>query len=245
MKTRKIAFSIVILGLMLILTNCKKNEGSSAPGSLNLKAASFKQGQSLKSALTLAGNLTVTKAVVKIQNLVIEENSGNDNNVQQGGNDNQGGSESKNISEKDGGDLTLVGPYTLDITNGTTQIDNVILQAGTYKKVDFKFVQGTMPDAHSIVIEGSVKQNNVMVPFSIVVDASNTVQLPLAGNGLGIISGASSTLSIVFDINSWIKNLDFSTATANNNIINISSTENPVLYSAFIKALFENIDVED
>ncbi len=249
METRKIAYNILIIGLMLVLSNCKNNEGNATPGTLSLKAASFKQGQSLKSASVLAGDITITKAVVNIQDLVIEENSGEKGNSQQGnndkGSDGKDGAEKAKNSGEDGGDLKLAGPFVLDITNAAAQIDNVMLQPGTYKKVDFKFVPGTTPDAHSIIIEGTIKLNNAMVPFSIIVDTDNIVQLPLAGNGLSIISGVSSTLSIVFDVNLWIKNLDFSTATLNNNSINISSTGNPALYNAFIKAILENIDVEN
>ena len=258
MKTQSIVLRLILtftIGIALIamitmfFSSCKNNEGNATPGTLRLKAASFKQGQSLKSASALAGDINITKAVVNIQDLVIEENSGENGNSQQGnndkGSDGKDGAEKAKNSAEDGGDLKLAGPFVLDITNTATQIDNVMLQPGTYRKVDFKFVPGTAFDTHSILIEGTVKLNNTMVSFSIVVDTDNTVQLPLAGNGLSIASGISSTLSIVFDVNLWIKNLDFSTATLNNNSIKISSAENQVLYDSFIKALVENIDVEN
>ena len=107
MKTQSVVLRLILtftIGIALItmiilaFSSCKNNDGNATPGSLSLKAASFKQGHSLKSASALAGDINITKAVVNIQDLVIEENSGENGHSQQGNNDK--GSDGKDGAQK-------------------------------------------------------------------------------------------------------------------------------------------------
>lgn len=243
MKTQKNVLSILLIGFAVLLTNCSNNVNS-VPGSLTLKASSFASSQLSKAPSVLAPDVTITSAVVQIKDLVIEENTGeglqsnNENN-----NSNDGSDGIEGLKGEDGGDLTLVGPYVLDVFSGSTLIDNVSLHKGTYKKVDFSFVPGT-GNTHSISIGGNYNRNGITVPFTIITDFNSSIQLPLAGTGLTINSGTASSLSIVFNINLWVKNLDFTTAVVKDNVITISATENKALYDVFVNALSTNIDVE-
>jgi hypothetical protein len=207
---------------------------------LSLKATVSKVG-AVKVVTT--SNISLTSAIVQIQNLIIEENSGNNSQSNVDSNVNDGGSETVKSAENDGGDIKLAGPYVLDVLSGKALIENVSLQAGTYKQVDFSFVPNKTNN-HSIVISGNFNNNGTILPFTITSDINNSVQLPLSGTGLTITPGATSALSIVFDVYTWIKNLDFTTATVANNTINISSSENQTLYNSFISALSTNIDTE-
>lgn len=243
MKTQLKFSSILLVGVAILFTNCTGSTGK-VPGSLNLKAASLKIGA--VPAATIS-NVSLTSAIVQIQNLVIEENTGNNSqsNMENNTDSNlpDGAAESVKSTEKDDGNIMLSGPYVLDVLSGNALIDNVSLQPGNYKQVNFSFVPNKA-NAHSIVITGNFNKNGVLIPFTITSDITNSIQLPLSGIGLTITTGTTSSLSIVFDVNAWIKNLDFSTATITNNSINISSTENQPLYTVFISALATNIDTE-
>jgi hypothetical protein len=243
MKTQMKLTSILLVGAAILFTNCTGSTGK-VPGSLNLKAASLKFGAAPAATIS---NISLTSAIVQIQNLVIEENSGNNSqsNLENNMDSNlpDGTAEGVKMAEKDGGNITMAGPYVLNVLSGNALIDNVSLQPGNYKQVDFSFVPNKT-NAHSIVITGNFNNNGILIPFTITSDITNSVQLPLSGTGLTITTGTTSSLSIVFDVNAWIKNLDFSTAIITNNSINISNTENQTLYNVFISALATNIDTE-
>ena len=131
-----VAFIVMV---MLVFSSCK-NEQSGVSGTLQLKANS---NQLLKSATIASVNgasISLDAAKVEIRNLRIEENSGNDNQNQSGDQSGNDGNEKNSKSEAgDAGDILLSGPYLLDILSGTASIDQVTVQPGTYKKVDFEF----------------------------------------------------------------------------------------------------------
>lgn len=239
-----VAFIVMV---MLVFSSCK-NEQSGVPGTIQLKATS--QSQGLKSAKIefSSGTIELQTASVEIKNLQIEENSGED--IQQGdqsGNDgkDKGEKESKS-NEGDGGDLLLAGPYLLNVLNNSATIDQVSVQPGTYKKVDFEFVAGPENNGHSIVMSGlftNAKGN--IIPFTLTSEIAESVQLPLAGNGIQVVSGNMVSVSILFDVNGWLKTLDLSTAILNNGRINLNRDENPSLYLAFIAELSKHVEVEN
>lgn len=240
-----VAFIIMVV---LVFSSCK-NEQSGMPGTLQLKA---KSNQVLKSATITSvsgASLTLDAAKVEIKNLRIEENSGNDNQNQSGdqsGNDGKEGNEKGSKPESgDSGNLKLAGPYLLDIVSGTASIDQVSVQPGTYKKVDFEFFAGPENSNHSIELSGTFTNvQGITIPFTLTSEFAETVQLPLAGNGIQVTSGGITTLSILFDVNSWLNKLDFSTAVVSNGQININKDENSGLYLAFLSALSIHIEIE-
>ena len=238
-----VAFIIMV---MLVFSSCK-NEPSGATGSLQLKA---KSNQVLKSATITSvsgASLTLDAAKVEIKNLRIEENSGNDIQNQSGDQSGNDGNEKSSKSETgDAGDLLLTGPYLLDILSGTASIDKITVQPGTYKKVDFEFYAGPENSSHSIVLSGTyTNASGTAIPFKLTSEFAETVQLPLAGNGIQVTSGAITTLSILFDVNNWLNKLDLSTAVVSNGQININKDENSGLYLAFLSALSKHIEIEN
>lgn len=238
-----VAFIVMV---MLVFSSCK-NEQSGVSGTLQLKANS---NQLLKSATIASVNgasISLDAAKVEIRNLRIEENSGNDNQNQSGDQSGNDGNEKKSKSEAgDAGDILLSGPYLLDILSGTASIDQVTVQPGTYKKVDFEFFAGSENSSHSIVLSGTyTNAQGIAIPFVLTSEFAETVQLPLAGNGIQVTSGAITTLSILFDVNNWLNKLDFSTAIVNNGQVNITKDENPGLYLAFLSELSKHIEIEN
>lgn len=249
MKTKRMKTIIGTLFLIAVLSACNKTDIPSVPGTIQLKAL---PASGLKSAAlqTSSGTLALQTAAIEIRNLVIEENSGNDveNNVQDNHSNDGADNETKGEnggSETDGGDIQLAGPFVLDIVNGAATIDQVEAQPGTYKKVDFDFYAGTENSGNSIVIKGEyTSAAGAVVPFELTSPLASTVQLPLT-NALTVTSGSAVTVSIVFDLQSWLAGLDFENAALSGNKITISPQQNTDLYAAFTDAVNQHIDVED
>lgn len=238
-----VAFIIMV---MLVFSSCK-NEPSGAPGTIQLKATS--QSQGLKSAKIELSNVTIElqTASIEIKNLQIEENSGEDNQQgNQSGNDGKDKGEKESKSNKgDGGDLLLAGPYLLNVLNNSATIDQVPVQPGTYKKVNFEFFAGSENSNHSISLSGTfTNAQGISVPFTLTSEFAETIQLPLAGSGIQVNSGGISSISILFDVNNWLNKLDLTAAIVNNGQISINKVENPGLYLAFITEVSKHVEIE-
>jgi hypothetical protein len=242
-----VAFIVMV---MMLFSSCK-NETPGTPGTLQLRATTPKLMLKSGTLASVGGaTFTLDAAKVEIKNLRVEENSGNDvqnQNGSQSGSDGIDGAEKNSTLETDSaGDIMLAGPYLLDILNGTASIDQVTVQPGTFKKVDFEFYAGPENSNHSIELSGKfTNAQGVTVPFTLTSDFAGTVQLPLAGSGLQVSSGGTSTLSILFDVNNWLSSLDLNTATQANGKITISSNENQGLYQAFVTELSKHIEIEN
>lgn len=254
MKTKSLVTVVGVFLLALSFSACNKDGTTGLPGTIQLNA-STKSATTVQSDViqTASGTLAIQTATVEIQNLVIEENSGNDNqdegNYNDGtdsndGTDNESDSETTN-AENDGGDVVLPGPYVLDIVNGAATIDQVNVQPGTYKKVDFDFVPGPENNGNSILITGEyTSAAGVAIPFELTGDLSSTVQLPLT-NSINVISGSTVPVSIVFDVQSWLSGLDFESAALTENKIIINAQQNASLYNSFVAAVNQHIEIED
>jgi len=249
MKTlKRISPIMILIAVILVLASgCAKDSSNLTKSSmLNLSLSTTKSAV-LKNVAT---DFTLNSALINISDLVIEENSGND--VEQDGNHNDGGNDSENDSGNEAGgeqdDIILPGPYTLDVLNGTVSIDQVAVYPGTFKKVDFTFVTSTEADfgGNSIVVTGSYQQpGGTVVPVVLRSAFSETIQLPLAGNGLTVADNSTVSITIVLDIPSWINNLDLSGAVLTNSEIIIDNTVNEDLLNLFEANLVSSIEVED
>ncbi|MCF6333907.1 MAG: hypothetical protein L3J11_11550 [Draconibacterium sp.] len=247
MKTRKLTAVLLTFIVAIVIISCNKDK-LSTPGVIQFNAISQSSGVKSATIETTAGEINLLGAVVEIKNLQIEENSGNDN----GGNNQDGNSDSgkddgkeNGSKESDGGDIVLAGPYVLDITGGTATIDQIEAQPGTYKKVNFDFVATAENSGNSIALSGDYKSNaGYAIPFFLTSNIEANVQLPLV-SGITVNTGNTVSVSIVFDVNGWLKGLDFeNAATTIDGKIVISKTQNTNLYNAFIQAVSKNIEIE-
>ena len=254
MKTKILVAILAMTFLIVNFTSCNKDTNT-LPGTIRLNASATSAGVKSAAIQTAAGTVALQTAAVEIQNVTIEENTGNDNenNNADGGKDNEGKDNEKNSGkdnekksqENDGGDVVLAGPYVLDIINGAATIDQVSVQPGNYKKVDFDFVAGPENSGNSILIKGEYTSSaGVTVPFELTSDLSATVQLPLTKN-ISVSSGSTVSVSIVFDVQNWLSGLDFENATVTGNKILINAQQNTSLYNSFITAVNQHIQVED
>ncbi len=246
---------ILVAMILVLASGCAKDSSSLTKSSMLNLSLSTTKGTALnnagtKAATTVTGDFTLNSAMISIADLVIEENSGND--VEQDGNHNDGGKDSENDSGNEAGgeqdDIILPGPYTLDVLNGTVSIDKVAVYPGTFKKVDFAFITSIEANfgGNSIVVTGSFQQSGgTVIPVVLRSDFSETVQLPLTGNGLTVADNSTVSLTIVLDIPSWINNLDLSGAVLTNNEILIDNTVNEDLLNLFEANLVSSIEVED
>lgn len=258
MKTLKRVSPLMVLAVMLfIVSGCaKENSNTSKSSTLALNLSTVK-GAALNNAGTkgtTAGAFTLSSSRISISGLVIEENSGND--VEQQGNHNDGGNDGGKDMENntaieagvENSDVTLPGPYVLEVVNGTMSIDQVAVYPGTFKKVDFNFNISNEAafGGNSIVIKGSYqKPDGTSVPVTLKSDFSRQVQLPVANGGITVTANSTITLTVVLDIQSWINNLDLSGAILTNNEIIIDKNVNADLLKLFEANLESSIEIED
>lgn len=247
MKTKNLVTGLFLFILATAFTSCN-NDKVGTPGTIQMNASSKFSGVKSADIATTAGEISLQTAVVEIQNLQIEENSGEDNQGNhQDGNKDDGKDDGKegSSSENDGGDIVLAGPYVLDIANGTATIGQVEAQPGTYKKVNFDFVTSSDNGGNSIVLSGNYTSNTEnVIPFTLTSNLVANMQLPLV-NGITVNSGSTVSVSIVFDVAGWLQGLDFENASQTNGKIELSQTQNSNLYNTFIEAVSQNIEVED
>ena len=253
---KQILISIVFILTILLGSGCKKtNVPPTKSAIINMSAVPTKQSASLGQIPVSDGQLEVFVAKVNIANLQIEENSGND--VEQSGNNNDGGNDKSGIfeggesgdsgNETDNDDILLAGPYSLDISSGTANIDQVSIYPGTFKKVDFNLQvnNDTVFNGNSIIISGNyTKTDGTVIPFTIKSGFSQMVQLPLANNGITVAANSSVNISIVFDIQSWLLNLNFSGAQLSGNEIIIDTSNNVTIFNDFNSRLMNYVESE-
>ncbi len=253
---KQILISAVYILILLLSAGCKKtNVPPTKSAVINMSAVPTKQSATIGQISVSGGQLEVFVANVNIANLQIEENSGND--VEQSGDNNDGGNDKSGIfegcesgdsgSETDNGDIILAGPYSLDISSGTATIDRVSVYPGTFKKVDFNLQvnNDTVFNGNSIIISGNYnKTDGTIIPFTIKSGFSQIVQLPLANNGVTVAANNSVNISIVFDIQNWLSNLDFAGAQISSNKIIIDASNNVNIYNDFNSRLMNYVDTE-
>ncbi len=255
MKTlQRVSPLIVLAAILLIVSSCAKDNSGLAKSSLLAVDLSTVKSAALNNTGTkgkAAGAFTLNSAKISISDLIIEENSGND--VEQQGDYNDGGNDAETGSyNKTGGvemdDVILPGPYTLDVGNGSMSIDQIAVYPGTFKKVDFKFNISDEEGfgGNSIVVKGSYqKPDGTAIPVTLRSDFSQQVQLPIANGGITAAANSTITLTIVFDIQSWISNIDLSGAILTNNEIIIDKTNNADLLKLFEANLTSLIEIEN
>lgn len=254
MKTKSVVLRVIliftigialIVMVMMIFSGCTNNH-SGAIGTLQLEADVPKSLLRAGVLTTIGGAITLKSVQVEIKNLKIEENSlqNNESKNQSGDSGLRLGIDEKNEFGNTA-DSLLTGPYLLDIFNGTASIDEVPIQPGAYKKVEFEFFAGPDNNNHSIALSGTfTNAKGVPVPFTLTSEFSEIIQLPLAGSGLKVNSGNIISITIFFDISKWLNKLDFNTANQTNGEICITKDENRNLYNAFLAQVSKHIDVE-
>ncbi len=259
MKTVKILSSIGVVTIAIfIASGCAKDKSSltSLPKSSQLAVKLLTIKSTAPGIAVTKGMTTGTKGFalnsvkISIANLTIEENSGND--VQQQGNINDGGTDKENKGTEGKGaetsDVLLAGPYILDVVDGNFTIGQVNVYPGTFKKVDFTFLNNNDVafGGNSIIVNGSYqKADGTILPVVLKSDFNQQVQLPLANGGLIVAANSTIALSIVLDIPAWINSLNLSSAIVSSNEIVIDKTNNPELLKLFEAYLTSGIEVEN
>jgi hypothetical protein len=248
MKTQRIvmlALSLIIIVLATV-SGCKKDSAGVKSVTLNVKSSAVKSGTATLLEIPLQiGSLSVISANVNIADIKIEENSGEENQQGEnntGGNDNEGSN-----SEADNGDISLPGPFALDISNGTSSLGQVSVYPGTFKKVNFQFIANAANpfNGKTIVISGNyIKPDGYTIPFTINSNFSEQVQLLIANGGIVATANSTQDIMILFDLNAWL-NLDFAGAQVVNNQIVIDNNNNVALLNSFNANVAANIDAEN
>lgn len=201
---------------------------------------------------TPGGAIDLSAAMINLDQIRIEENSGfdgehqgNNNDGDQGGADTElGGAEGPEAEQ----DIVLYGPFAFDISSGEAAIQSVDVYPGTFKKVDLAFAINTAPpfNGKTIVLSGAfTPTNGSATPIAIRSEFSKVVQLPIAGSGLIVTDNSTATITVAFDLASWFNNVDLSTAQISNGEILIDNAHNTALLDAIEANLAKYVDIED
>ena len=220
----------LIVVVMMIFSGCTNNH-LGAIGTLQLEADTPKSFLRAGDLTTIGGAITLKSVQVEIKNLRIVRNSTHNkyNNNQSGNSGIQLGIDEK-IELGNMADSLLTGPYLLDILSGTASIDEVPIQPGIYRRVEFEYFAGPDNNNHSLALSGTfTNAQGVPVPFTLTSEFSEIIQLPLAGRGLKVHSGNIISITILFDVSKWLNKLDFNTANQTNGEICITKRRKTVI----------------
>ena len=215
MKTKSNIYYIITVMIVLLVSvsipGCQNSDSDSSILEKELDS-NFQETESMFSDDHSFGEaLNITSAFINISNLHLKEDSGND-------------------------DVILQGPYSIEISNGIATFERVDMFTGTYKKVDLTFQTGdnTTPNGHSIIITGYyITADGSIIPFTLRSDFAKQIQLPLANDGVTVYENSTVPVSIVFDTNVWLSDLNFAGAHIIDGEIVIDNNSNTSLLNAF------------
>lgn len=114
-------------------------------------------------------------------------------------------------------DIELLGPFELNLLNGTTEITSLNVPSGVYKEVEFKMsknrTSGSEMFNKSIEIKGTINGT----PFEFWHNVEEDFEIDYEDTNQNIIvTNNATTIVFDFDLNAVISSVDFSIATDGN-----------------------------
>jgi len=267
--SKSFAAGLLLMAFIFVVAGC----GKKAPTATNsmaktstvlMKAAvsptvmstDVGSGTLLSSIPIPGGTLDVSAALINLDHVLIEENTGNDveqdgehNGGEKGGADNEAeGPDNEKGGPEAEQDIIVNGPFALDISNGEAAIQSVDVYPGTFKKVDLTLSINTASpfNGKTIVISGSfTPTGGSAVPVNLKSEFSQEIQMPIAGGGITVPGNSTVAVTITFNLAGWFDKVDLTSAQISNGEILIDSANNTALLSAFESNLTKYVDVED
>ena len=227
-------FVLSCITLLCLASGCEQEPGTII---LTAKATTKSIGSStnLDNIPVIGGTVNVQTAMINVEKFIIEENSGSDGEFD--------GENDDGDSDVEAEDITVKGPFSLDISSGFAPISNVSVYPGTFKQVDVTFLVNIDPpfNGNSIIISGEFipAGGGVPVPFNLQSEFSEEIQCLIAGGGITVTSNSTVTMTVNFDLAKWFELLDFANAQITNGVIEINTLSNLNLLANF-ENNFEN-----
>jgi hypothetical protein len=177
--------------------------------------------------------------------------------VEQEGENNDGGTndneaetdeELEESEESDASDITLNGPFSLNIASGFVEIGSFDVYPGTFKKVDVTFsISSEQPyNGNSIVMNGEfTDEAGTTTPVILNSKFDKSFETLLSGNGITVTANTTVPVTIIFDFNKIFSNLNFSSATVTNGTLLIDDSHNTQLLTTFEKNLNNSVEFEE
>jgi hypothetical protein len=200
----------------------------------------------------IGGDLALSVFDVNLAKIQIQENSGFD--VEQEGENNDGGTNDneaetdEELEESDASDITLNGPFSLNIASGFVEIGSFDVYPGTFKKVDVTFsISSEQPyNGNSIVMNGEfTDEAGTTTPVILNSKFDKSFETLLSGNGITVTANTTVPVTIIFDFNKIFSNLNFSSATVTNGTLLIDDSHNTQLLTTFEKNLNNSVEFEE
>ncbi|HEX5052450.1 MAG TPA: hypothetical protein VFZ65_11800 [Planctomycetota bacterium] len=257
---------LVAVALGSLLVGC--SSGSSGGGgaarqrSSLLSVTAVPGGRyALASEIQLSGgSLDLQTAVFEVDQVVIEENTGENGGSQGGENEGEGqqerevrasNSESEGEQENEGGtageaeDLVFEGPFSIDIATGGAVLGSLPVYPGTFKKAEIALRLAGDAPLHSIRVEGTYSSMEAgTIPFTLRSHFLQPIQVPIANGGITVDAGAVMPIALTFDLAALFGGLEFATADVEGGRIVIDAEHNVHLLLAFETNLTTFVDCE-
>lgn len=244
--------AVIFILAVLILSGCKKNtpslmfESQTKSVMVLMKASAVKTtGTTLNNVPVTGGTVNIARALIHIKEIEIEKNF--DHKGEQEGEHDDGDKEGDSENEdKDAEEITMKGPFTLDISSGEAFIDSVHVSPGIFTKVELEFSAGSEKPFNgvSILIAGTfASASGQNFPFSLTSAFYDETEAVLAEGGLEVNAETTVTLTVLFNLADWFSGIDFSSVQLSDGKIIINSSNNKNILTQFENNLDKNIEV--
>ncbi len=251
MNERKFfAAGMASLALLSFATGCKNNSPSDSPplqksSTVLMKTAAKVQPSTRLNDIPVKGGLlNIQSALLNIEKFQIEQNSGFDGDQEGERQDDDNSSD----NEHNAPDITVAGPFSVDISKGKALLDTVAVYPGSFKDVKLNFSRNVAApfSGKSLVISGQfTPTNGTAVPFMIRSEFAKEIQSQIVGNGIMVPQNAKVPVVVNFDLQAWFSSMDFTSATLVNGKILIDNANNAGLLSAFEANLTKFVEIEE
>lgn len=223
----------------------------------------------------LGSQLQIDQAFIAVNSIVIEENSSendqddfeeedqpgydgeqdgehddgdndSDDDVQSGfDGEQEGDNDDGDVDEDEDDDIVLLGPFTIDISEGEVEIAVVEVPVGIYRNVDFTFSPSieTSFNGNSILISGIFfPDDGTETAFTLSSQFEDEIQTEIANGGIVVGVNTTTSIVVIFDLVDWFRSVDFSTADITDGQLLVDNVNNIELLATFENALEQTVD---
>lgn len=260
MKIKKPIYLILMTIVPLfVIMNCggtpvnPNSTGNQELGSIIFKINSPGQLGKIAVFPVPGGDLSIQSALINISEIQLgmedhsEENSDADStDVQSGFDGEQEGEYADNDLDSLDGDVSILGPFAVDISSGLVEIATLSVPAGIYNEISLILNPSDAAEfgGSSIAITGLYNSDSL---GTLDVNLNSTYDSELAcalvDSTIAVDVASEVPVTVTFDLLTWFGSLDFTTAEVSENGIVINNNSNIQLLQAFNDHLENNIQV--
>ncbi|MGC4039964.1 MAG: hypothetical protein QM710_03990 [Flavobacterium sp.] len=205
---KKLKMFLGFLGLFAIVMACSDDSGSSGNQMKVFAKATYDNNASRISANKTNATVALTDFRINVREVTLKYKEADDDNDQ--GEDDKSGNNGNGYQ-----DITVSGPWELDLLNQTTAITTINVPNGTYKKAELQLSKSLVATSpifgKTVEIKGTINDT----PFVFWHDFDQRLKLNYENDPV-VISNNSFDLVFSFDLNQLVSMLDLDDAVDGN-----------------------------